>query len=87
MCRIYNKTNYMIVDLSRKILRGIALALGGQVDMFEGSVAGDPFWVLRIIGYPVLCHANDREIPKMENDVGWYVVILLFFASLITDFL
>ncbi|KAJ6419844.1 hypothetical protein OIU84_029880 [Salix udensis] len=39
-------------DLSRKIVRGIALALGGSADEFEGERAGDAFWVLRVIGYP-----------------------------------
>lgn len=61
----------MIIDLSRKIMRGIALALGGPVDAFEGNRAGDPFWVLRIIGYPVITHANGKEMPTTENDVGW----------------
>lgn len=50
-------------------MRGIALALGGTMDAFEGNKAGDPFWVLRIIGYPVLSHGNGHEMPK--NDVGW----------------
>ncbi|XAR57769.1 Aminocyclopropanecarboxylate oxidase, partial [Bertholletia excelsa] len=45
-------------ELSRKIMRGIALALGASADQFEGKIAGDPFWVLRIIGYPVLSCAN-----------------------------
>ncbi|EFJ16739.1 hypothetical protein SELMODRAFT_421528 [Selaginella moellendorffii] len=38
--------------LSKAILRGVALALGGEADTFEGSRAGDPFWILRVIGYP-----------------------------------
>ncbi|GJN39185.1 hypothetical protein PR202_gb28287 [Eleusine coracana subsp. coracana] len=51
-------------DLSRKIMRGIALALGGKVDAFEGKTAGDPFWVLRLIGYPV-------DIPEEQRtDTG-----------------
>ncbi|XP_042066562.1 probable 2-oxoglutarate-dependent dioxygenase At3g50210 [Salvia splendens] len=54
-------------DLSRKILRGIALALGGPLDMFEGNIAGDPFWVVRIIGYPAI---NSRKIPDAINDIG-----------------
>ncbi|KAL6530137.1 hypothetical protein OROMI_028782 [Orobanche minor] len=62
-------------DLSRKIMRGIALALGGPMDVFEGNRAGDPFWVLRVIGYPV----NGNKIPNEQNDVGWYVVILRIF--------
>lgn len=51
--------------LSRKIIRGIALALGGSVDEIEGDKAGDPFWVLRIIGYPA---KSNSDIPK--NDIG-----------------
>ncbi|EPS74426.1 2-oxoglutarate-dependent dioxygenase, partial [Genlisea aurea] len=54
----------LCTDLSRKIMRGIALALGESADAFEGNVAGDPFWVLRIIGYPVLTGKNGSE-----NDV------------------
>ncbi|KAK6151210.1 hypothetical protein DH2020_016142 [Rehmannia glutinosa] len=57
-------------DLSRKIMRGIALALGGPMDAFEGNRGGDPFWVLRVIGYPVVSHANGKEMPNAENDVG-----------------
>nr|GMC83122.1 probable 2-oxoglutarate-dependent dioxygenase At3g49630 [Ipomoea batatas]GMC99235.1 probable 2-oxoglutarate-dependent dioxygenase At3g49630 [Ipomoea batatas] len=57
----------LCTDLSRKIMRGIALALGGSVDEIEGEIAGDPFWVLRIIGYPgAACPGQD--IPK--NDIG-----------------
>lgn len=55
-------------DLSRKIMRGIALALGAPADEFEGKRAGDPFWVLRIIGYPGVSHANSHDMPK--NDIG-----------------
>ncbi|KAJ0096913.1 hypothetical protein Patl1_28636 [Pistacia atlantica] len=56
------------VYLSRKIMRGIALALGGSPYEFEGERAGDAFWVYRIIGYPGV--ANSHEMP--ENDIGWY---------------
>uniref|UniRef100_A0A0E0QNH8 Fe2OG dioxygenase domain-containing protein n=1 Tax=Oryza rufipogon TaxID=4529 RepID=A0A0E0QNH8_ORYRU len=48
-----NQWKELICDLSRKIMQGIALALGGPVDAFEGRTAGDPFWVCRLIGYPV----------------------------------
>ncbi|KMZ72204.1 2-oxoglutarate (2OG) and Fe(II)-dependent oxygenase superfamilyprotein [Zostera marina] len=42
-------------EISRKIMRGIALALGGPVDTFEQEqMAGDHFWVMRLIGYPGL---------------------------------
>ncbi|XP_037472391.1 probable 2-oxoglutarate-dependent dioxygenase At3g50210, partial [Triticum dicoccoides] len=42
----------LLQNLSRKIMRGIALALGAQLDAFEGGTTGDAFWVLRLIGYP-----------------------------------
>ncbi|KAL2522726.1 putative 2-oxoglutarate-dependent dioxygenase [Forsythia ovata] len=58
----------LCTDLSRKIMRGIALALGGSMDAFEGNRAGDPFWVLRIIGYPGASVVHCQEMP--ENDVG-----------------
>ncbi|XP_027152684.1 probable 2-oxoglutarate-dependent dioxygenase At3g50210 [Coffea eugenioides] len=51
-------------ELSRKIMRGIALALGGSPVEFEGTIAGDPFWVLRIIGYPGVSPANGQDMPK-----------------------
>ncbi|XP_047958480.1 probable 2-oxoglutarate-dependent dioxygenase At3g50210 [Salvia hispanica] len=57
-------------DLSRKILRGIALALGGPLDMFEGKIAGDPFWVFRIIGYPSVSHPSSKQMPDAKNDIG-----------------
>jgi isopenicillin N synthase-like dioxygenase len=56
-----------IADLSRKIMRGIALALGAPLDAFEGETAGDAFWVLRLIGYPV-----PADIPQEQlTDTGW----------------
>ncbi|KAL0332199.1 UNVERIFIED_CONTAM: putative 2-oxoglutarate-dependent dioxygenase [Sesamum calycinum] len=60
----------LCTGLSRKIMRGIALALGVPMDVFEGNRAGDPFWVFRVIGYPVVHHANGQEMPKTETDVG-----------------
>ncbi|XP_044424306.1 2-oxoglutarate-dependent dioxygenase 33 isoform X2 [Triticum aestivum] len=56
----------LLRDLSRKIMRGIALALGAPLDAFEGGVAGDAFWVLRLIGYPI-----SDDIPQEERtDIG-----------------
>jgi isopenicillin N synthase-like dioxygenase len=47
-------------------MRGIALALGAPVDAFEGTTAGDPFWVCRLIGYPV-----STDIPEEQRtDTG-----------------
>uniref|UniRef100_A0A516IJU6 Fe2OG dioxygenase domain-containing protein n=1 Tax=Turnera subulata TaxID=218843 RepID=A0A516IJU6_9ROSI len=59
---------FSLTDLSRKIMRGIALALSGSPDEFEGDITGDAFWVLRIIGYPGLSSTNGHDAP--ENDIG-----------------
>ncbi|XP_021301217.1 probable 2-oxoglutarate-dependent dioxygenase At3g50210 isoform X1 [Herrania umbratica] len=58
----------LCTDLSRKIMRGIALALGGLPDEFEGERGGDAFWVMRLIGYPGVSTANGKCTP--ENDIG-----------------
>ncbi|XP_039130713.1 probable 2-oxoglutarate-dependent dioxygenase At3g50210 [Dioscorea cayenensis subsp. rotundata] len=58
----------LLKDLSRKIMRGIALALGGLPESFEGELAGNPFWVTRLIGYPVLSDAKRSEMQ--DSDVG-----------------
>lgn len=55
--------------LSRKILRGIALALGGPPDVFEGNSAGDPFWVMRVIGYPPLINGV-HHIKIEDSDIS-----------------
>ncbi|KAF8410105.1 hypothetical protein HHK36_002627 [Tetracentron sinense] len=60
--------SWSLTDLSRNIMRGIALALGGSPDEFDGEKAGDPFWVMRLIGYPGATSANGSEMP--ENDIG-----------------
>jgi hypothetical protein len=58
---------FFISDLSRKIMRGIVLALCASSDAFEGGTAGDPFWYLRLIGYPV-----SADIPQEQRtDTGW----------------
>ena len=53
-------------DLSRKIMRGIALALGGTPDEFEGKRGGDAFWMVRLNGYPGLSLPDGQE-----NEIGW----------------
>ncbi|OMO56612.1 Oxoglutarate/iron-dependent dioxygenase [Corchorus capsularis] len=65
---MYGAIGKPMEELSKKIMRGIALALGGKPDEFEGEIGGDPFWVTRIIGYPVLSTANGKCKP--ENDIG-----------------
>ncbi|XP_078438993.1 2-oxoglutarate (2OG) and Fe(II)-dependent oxygenase superfamily protein [Wolffia australiana] len=54
-------------ELSRKIMRGIAVALGGPDDAFEGDVAGNPFWVMRLIGYPGF--SSKRDVMQ-EDGLG-----------------
>lgn len=58
----------LCTELARKIMRGIALALGGSPDEFEGARAGNPFWVMRLIGYPGVSAENSAE--KVTNDIG-----------------
>ncbi|GAV87858.1 2OG-FeII_Oxy domain-containing protein/DIOX_N domain-containing protein, partial [Cephalotus follicularis] len=58
----------LCTDLSIKIMWGIALALGGSPYEFEGKIAGDAFWVFRIIGYPGVSDANG--LAMTENDIG-----------------
>ncbi|PHT66192.1 putative 2-oxoglutarate-dependent dioxygenase, partial [Capsicum annuum] len=58
---------HQVSNLSRKILREIALALGGSADEMEGEISGDPFWVLRIIGYPAASISNGHD--RTQNDV------------------
>ncbi|RWR81417.1 putative 2-oxoglutarate-dependent dioxygenase [Cinnamomum micranthum f. kanehirae] len=56
--------------LSRNIMRGIAVALGGSPDTFEGEIAGDPFWVFRIIGYPVSTDTSTVDIQDYGIGCG-----------------
>ncbi|PHT54835.1 hypothetical protein CQW23_03321, partial [Capsicum baccatum] len=55
-------------DLSRKIMRRISLALGGTADGMEVEIGCDPFWVVRIIGYPTASILNGHD--RIQNDVG-----------------
>ncbi|BFG35913.1 hypothetical protein CerSpe_221870 [Prunus speciosa] len=58
----------LCTELSRNIMRGIALALGGSPYEFEGERAGNAFWVMRLIGYPGVHSTNGSDIPK--EDIG-----------------
>ncbi|KAK7386411.1 hypothetical protein VNO78_26627 [Psophocarpus tetragonolobus] len=60
----------LCTDLARKIMRGIALALGGAPDEFEGQRAGDPFWVMRLIGYPGASPVNGTDVLKNDTGIG-----------------
>lgn len=60
---------FFFPDVSRKIMRGIGLALGGSADEMEGKIAGDPFWVLRTIGYPASSILDEHD--KANDVVGW----------------
>ncbi|XP_024358722.1 homoarginine-6-hydroxylase 2-ODD-233 isoform X2 [Physcomitrium patens] len=57
----------MLIELARTIMRGIALALGGPKDLFEGERAGDPFWILRVIGYPPISNLSCLSNPNGEE--------------------
>lgn len=59
----------VLSDVSRNIMRGIALALGGSPYEFEGDRAGNSFWVMRLIGYPGVTSLKASDIS--ENDIGW----------------
>ncbi|TKY55682.1 2-oxoglutarate-dependent dioxygenase [Spatholobus suberectus] len=63
-------------DLARKIMRGIALALGGSLNEFEGQRAGDPFWAMRLIGNPGVSSVNGTNV--LENDIGCLVIVIDF---------
>jgi len=64
------------LELARTIMQGIALALGGPRDLFEGERAGDPFWIFRVIGYPPINISNhDPDTNGLE--IGWYDVPIL----------
>ncbi|KAG2311578.1 hypothetical protein Bca52824_023135 [Brassica carinata] len=62
----------LCIDLSRNILRGISLALGGSPYEFEGKLVGDPFWIMRIIGYPGVNQESKTHnfLVKNGNFVG-----------------
>ncbi|XVF59369.1 hypothetical protein PTKIN_Ptkin07bG0270200 [Pterospermum kingtungense] len=65
-------------DVSRKIMRGIALAWGGKPDEFEGERGGDAFWIVRVSGYPGLSlpDAQQNEIGcGMHTDYGLLTLI------------
>lgn len=60
----------LCTELAKTIMRGIALALGGSFDELEGKIAGDPFWVMRLIGYPVVSKENGHHKPEVDIGCG-----------------
>ncbi|XP_017975047.1 PREDICTED: probable 2-oxoglutarate-dependent dioxygenase At3g49630 [Theobroma cacao] len=58
----------LCTDLSRKIMRGIALALGASPDEFEGERGGDAFWMVRLNGYPGISLVDGQDVQ--ENEIG-----------------
>lgn len=42
------------LGLGATLMRGIAIGLGLPERTFEGNIAGDPYWVMRVINYPPL---------------------------------
>ncbi|KAK1368584.1 putative 2-oxoglutarate-dependent dioxygenase [Heracleum sosnowskyi] len=49
--------------LAKTIMRGISVALGGLATSLEGHISGDPFWIMRLNGYP-------PNLPNAKNHVG-----------------
>lgn len=77
---VYIVLCWVRLELARTIMQGIALALGGPRDLFEGERAGDPFWIFRVIGYPPINISNhDPDTNGLE--IGWYDVPILSPAS------
>ncbi|CAI0405744.1 unnamed protein product [Linum tenue] len=64
----------LCTELSRKIMRGIGLALGGSPSEFEGDRAGEAFWVTRIIGYPGVPDANNL-CSEAHTDYGLLTLV------------
>lgn len=58
----------LCTKLSKTIMRGIALALTGTANALEGDIAGDPFWSIRMNGYPGILNADGLNMTK--NNVG-----------------
>lgn len=54
----------MATGLAKIIMRGISLALGGVATSLEGHIAGDPFWMMRLNGYP-------PNLTNARKHVGW----------------
>lgn len=45
-------------------MRGISLTLGCFVDELQGNLAGDPFWVLPILGPGASSTTEEWVLPK-----------------------
>ncbi|CAD7700651.1 unnamed protein product [Ostreobium quekettii] len=50
-----------MLTLSAKIARGIALGLDLKEDYFDGQLAGDSYWVTRVIHYPPLSEGTQHR--------------------------
>ncbi|CAM6094241.1 unnamed protein product [Calypogeia fissa] len=63
-------------DLGKVIMRGVGLALNGSIGTFEGTRAGDPFWILRMIGYPPIPDQNIYDVGCGEHtDYGLLTLV------------
>ncbi|KAG6558236.1 hypothetical protein Mapa_000419 [Marchantia paleacea] len=66
---VYKQYLTIMQDLGKTIMEAIGLALVGSRDAFEGSRAGNPFWLLRVIGYP--------PMEQKVTEVGWCLLTLV----------
>ncbi|GJP42644.1 hypothetical protein CLOM_g2184 [Closterium sp. NIES-68] len=53
--------------LGRTVLRGMAMGLHLPLDTFEHGRADDPFWVIRVIGYPPLASSDTESLSCGEH--------------------
>nr|APD78401.1 vittatine 11-hydroxylase [Galanthus sp. MBK-2015] len=67
---VIDKYTWQMKELGRKLMRGVALALGGPVEAFEGDIAGNDFWMMRLIGYPGLSDSQRAEIKLTDIGCG-----------------
>ncbi|KAL0913158.1 hypothetical protein M5K25_016597 [Dendrobium thyrsiflorum] len=44
----------LVSDLAKKVMRGIALALSGPSDAFDGEITGESSWAMHLIGSSTL---------------------------------
>eukprot|EP00850_Spirogloea_muscicola_P004601 SM000020S05951 [mRNA] locus=s20:126:2942:+ [translate_table: standard] len=58
-----------MLGLGKAIMRGIALALDAPPDTFEGARAGDPYWAMRLIGYPPLSQVTS-QVESVEAGIS-----------------
>ncbi|XP_061362914.1 probable LRR receptor-like serine/threonine-protein kinase At1g14390 [Gastrolobium bilobum] len=73
-----------LLRITLSSLNAIAIQATKSTDEFEGQRAGDPFWVMRLVGYPGVSTVNGTNV--MKNDIGWYYVVFAPWMAPLTLF-